>query len=254
MTNSEKKRILELEGIQNLRELGGYTTRSGQKILYNRLLRSGNLDQVPAKTQVRLLAYGVNYIIDVRDQWEQAKYSNVFTDNANVRYQNIPFIGDAHLKDDESERKMDEADSLSDTYAFLLDNCKVQIASIMQAIAESSKTDCTIVHCVAGKDRTGLIIALLLAILDIPDETIIQDYAYSGLWSKELENQWQIEGDDSQQIMKRKRDAAATQGIMQKTLRYLEESYGGINDYLDAIGCDKVLREKLQNQFLDSGD
>jgi protein-tyrosine phosphatase len=253
MMNSEKKRILEFEGIQNLRDIGGYTSRSGQKIRYNRLLRSGNLDQVPAKSQTRLLTYGVNYIIDVRDQWEQAKYPNVFTNIVEVRYQNIPFIGDSHLKDNESQGKMGEADSLSDTYAFLLDNCKEQVVNIIQAIAQSSKVDCTIVHCVAGKDRTGLIIALLLAALDIPSKTIVQDYALSGIWSNELENQWQVEDDDPQEMMKRKRDAAATKEIMKRTLLYLQENYGGINDYLDAIGCDNSLREKLQNQLLDSG-
>lgn len=250
--DSKQKRLIELDGIQNLRELGGYTTRSGKRIRYKRLLRSGNLDQVLSESQTQLLAYGVNHIIDVRDEWEQANYPNVFTETEQIHYQNVPFIGDVHLKDDESTRIMDEADSLSDTYAFLLENCEPQILSILQAIAQSRKTDCTIVHCVAGKDRTGLIIALVLAALDIPDETIIKDYAYSGMWSDEFEKHWQNEADDEQQIIKCKRDAAATEEIMQKTLLYLQVKYGGINDYLDAIGCDQSLREKLQNQLLDS--
>src|SRR5690242_16159873 len=129
MAEIDPRRFINLEGIKNLRELGGYSSPSGA-IRWNKLLRSGGLDLVPDESQQALLNYGVTHIIDIRDEWEQEHYRNVFTDFAGVHYQNVPLIGDNHLESGEAQHIMKKG-TLAEMNFLMLERCKPQIKRIL---------------------------------------------------------------------------------------------------------------------------
>lgn len=248
MTEIPQPHIL-LEGVKNLRDVGGYVTRSGQTVRHKVLLRSGNLDKATPESQQSLIDYGLKHVIDVRDEWEQQSYRDVFSDNSIVLYRNFPLLGDTHLKDAESARVMNDAENLAVTCIFLLKNCMPQVTRIMEALATLPENECALVHCAAGKDRTGMVVALVLGALDVPEQKIIEDYALSSFWS----SQWRevLQPDPDEGVRRRQmRDASASEETMQAVLAWLNTEYGGVNGYLRAAGCDDTVLNGLRARML----
>ncbi|GAB3938710.1 hypothetical protein GCM10029976_053610 [Kribbella albertanoniae] len=138
---------------RNTRDLGG-------------LIRSDNLDQLTRKGHAAFAAAGVSRIIDLRDIWETDAFPSPFRDDP--RWVNIPL-------NDPSDPYLDHTDLLR-SYQALLRNYPQRFATAVTAIAEAPPGP-VVVACHAGRDRTGLVIALTLAAIDVPIEAIVADYA-----------------------------------------------------------------------------
>jgi protein-tyrosine phosphatase len=240
-----RERVLPLDGTRNLRELGGYITLH-RTIKWGKLLRSGNLDRIPAASQQALIDYGVMHIVDVRDEWEQKRFPNIFTASPVIRYANIPLIGEGHLQDAAAQQMMNEG-SLTEIYILLLERCQCQIKRIFEALSVTTRQGCTVIHCAAGKDRTGLVTALVLGALHVPYDDIIHDYTLSSSHTKQLIRQWQAQGEVNSAQMRR--DASAEAATMTDTLHYLDNQFGDVERYLlragVAVKCLEALREHL---------
>jgi protein-tyrosine phosphatase len=247
MSNTHRDRYLNLDGTINLRDLGGYQTHDQRETKWGILLRSGNLDQVPLSSQTALIDYGVNTVIDLRDQWEQAAYPNVFTHSEQVTYYNLPVIGD---NDDGLRQQMEEARDLTGIYILALEHRKLQIRRIIEQIA-NKPSGCAIIHCVSGKDRTGQIAALVLGALGVVEETIIADYALTEKYLDRQRQQWTEQAGNSEEAVKRlKRDMSANAQNMRDMIAYLKAKYGSLVSYLQAIGISDQTLQMLQDVLL----
>jgi protein-tyrosine phosphatase len=242
-----RERSLPLDGTRNLRELGGYITLH-RTIKWGKLLRSGNLDRVPAASQQALIDYGVMHIVDVRDEWEQQQFPNTFTASPVIRYANIPLIGEGHLQDAAAQQMMNEG-SLTEIYILLLERCQHQIKRIFEALSVTTRQGCTVIHCAAGKDRTGLVTSLLLGALGVSHEDIIQDYGLSSSLSAQLMQQWHAQG--AANLAQMRRDASAEAATMTDTLHYLDNQYGGVERYLRHAGISSKCLEELREHLLE---
>ncbi|MGB7342377.1 MAG: tyrosine-protein phosphatase, partial [Phototrophicaceae bacterium] len=179
---------LNVIGTYNIRDLGSYPTLGGQRTRKQWLIRSGNLDKLPIASQQQLYDYGVRTIIDIRDEWEVEHYPNVFSDSMDVTYHNLPLLGDALSNDEDWQRESKQYVHLHDLYNKYLEKCKTQIASIISTIATSDAI--TICHCHAGKDRTGIIVALILSVVGVAHNHIAHDYALSRQEINHLVDEW----------------------------------------------------------------
>jgi protein-tyrosine phosphatase len=236
-----------LDGTINLRDLGGYPTSDQRETRWGVLLRSGNLDQVPLASQTALINYGVNTVIDLRDEWEQAGYPNVFTDSAQVKYHNLPFVGDGA---DALRQQMEDAPDLASIYILALEHRKSQIRRIIEQIA-NKPSGCAIIHCVSGKDRTGLIAALVLGALGVVEETIIQDYTLTEKYLDRQRQQWIEQANSDEETLKRlKRDMSANAQNLRDTLAYLKANYGDLLGYLQAIRISDQTLQQLRSALL----
>ncbi len=226
------QRYLALEGSYNIRDIGGYSTLDGGQTRWRTVLRADSLHCLTPTSQQALLEYGVPTIIDLRRSSEALKKPNVFSIAPAATYRNIPFFDDALLQE------LNQVKTLAGQYRVLIESCKNQIREIIEAIA-AAKTAPIVVHCAAGKDRTGLIIALLLSVASVPAATIAADYALSEqylapLFAPELPQA-------------RERGIAhifeCREEIMLETLDYWRDRYGGATAYLQAIGIgrDRIL-------------
>ncbi len=241
-------RTLEIDGGYNLRDLGDYPTRHQRFTRRRVLIRGGNLDKVSDAGQQQLLDYGVRTIIDLRDEWEVEKYPTLFSQKRPINYLNLPLIG-ARLADDAAWTALAQDVSLATWYVRYVEHCQIQIGEIIAAVAESPAA--TLFHCHAGKDRTGIIAALLLGAVGVSKQAIIEDYVQTSSQITHLTEAWRAyavqNGHDLERL---KRESASEPETMHSLLNYLHEQYGGVTGYLKTCGVSVKHLERLRTQFV----
>jgi protein-tyrosine phosphatase len=239
---STLERHLKLEGTHNLRDVGGYLTTDGRITRWRRLLRADGMHRLTEEAQRTLLATGLRTIIDLRRPRETEHQPNVFATATTVRYRHMPLY--QVVMGDHDER------TLGEIYRWIVDECQPQIAAVIRLLAEPDALP-GLVHCTAGKDRTGVIIALLLGAVNVPAETIIADYTISaenlrGAFTEETRQRVAAAGLNWATYQ---RLLISPEEFMHDLLAYLDTQYGGVQPYLRTIGIDgeelAILRDML---------
>ncbi len=161
-------RHLPLEGTRNVRDVGGYPARGGRRTRWRTLLRSDELTRLPVPAQEQLIALGLRQVIDLRWPEELVRAPNVFAASPIIRYTSLPL-----LQDDPTPHA-----GLAGMYRHVFDRRSRQLAGVARSLLAEDGLP-AIVGCAAGKDRTGVTIALLLDLVGVPTDVIVEDYALS---------------------------------------------------------------------------
>jgi protein tyrosine/serine phosphatase len=182
---------IDVEGAANMRDLGGTPTEDGGQIAASRLLRSDNLqDLTPRDVDKLVNGFGVTTIIDLRTAGEVAKEGPGPLDAvAGIRHAYHPVLPQFPDRQDEVARavlaeKLDRDaarypdDVTTGHYLGYLEERPEEVTGALRAIATSEGA--AIVHCAAGKDRTGVIVAMALTAAGVGREAVIADYAVTG--------------------------------------------------------------------------
>jgi protein-tyrosine phosphatase len=159
----------------NVRDLGGHPTTDGAVTRWRSLLRADDLAQLTAPGIQALADYGVATILDLRWPEEAERHpSPVAAALPRVRYERIPL-----LTNTEDEWRLRSRDVSKELWkCMVLERARLELRQVLAFIAAASPEP-LLFHCVAGKDRTGLIAALLLALAEVTPEAIAGDYAMS---------------------------------------------------------------------------
>lgn len=166
-------RHLAWDGCWNVRDLGGLLTADGRPIRRGAVVRSDSANRLTATGWAALLAHGVRTIVDLRDLTEQVP--DLAPRSATLTTVCVP------LEDRTDEAFWDRWRSLSGTplyYRAFLERWPERFAAVFAAIAEAGPGG-VLIHCAAGRDRTGLVTLLLLALAGVPADEIAADYALS---------------------------------------------------------------------------
>ncbi|MDR1970597.1 MAG: tyrosine-protein phosphatase [Treponema sp.] len=169
--NQDVPRLIVLEGCLNFRDLGGYTGEGGRKIRYGRIFRSDDLSKLSPGDMVRVGELGISTVLDLRSADELARAPNPLRGRPGFAYYHIPLLDGINSETDGPVR----IESLPELYKSLVISAGKQIAGVFQVLREQKGG--TVFHCAAGKDRTGLIAALILGLCGVAEEDIIADYA-----------------------------------------------------------------------------
>lgn len=240
---SQLERLIEIEGGFNIRDLGGYPTKDGRMTRSNRLIRAGNLDQVTSAGQERLLQYGLKTVIDLRHESELRSFPDVFAQSTAVNYLHLPYASNTF-------DAMPHHVHLGELYIDSLKSCDSNIRAIMIAISDAKP--CILYHCAVGKDRTGMISALLLNLAGVPAEAVAEDYAETARHITHLVDQWRqwtMERDGDMRLFER--DIAADAASMLATMEALEQNYGGAVGYLRSCGISEDRIARIRSLLLD---
>jgi protein tyrosine/serine phosphatase len=162
--------VLDWPDCRNVRDLGGVPTGDGTRVRYGALIRADDLAHLTAEGRAAVQAAGVHRIVDLRGQAETARLPSPFADDGCYRW--LPFI------DEVADRQRDpvvEATLLA-TYRGSIERNARNIVAGLRAVADAPAGG-VVVHCSAGKDRTGVIVALALAVAGVAPEDIAADYA-----------------------------------------------------------------------------
>jgi protein-tyrosine phosphatase len=168
------RRHLPVPGTLNFRDAGGYPTRDGGVTTWRRLFRSDGLDRLDQGAARQLGTLGLRTVLDLRTGAETQIAPSPLDDLAagGALTMHISLIGD-----DIDALPAD----LAEIYDFIVDQRGTAIAAAIRALARPGGLP-GLVHCTAGKDRTGIVVAFALAAVGVPDQIIAADYALSSLY------------------------------------------------------------------------
>ena len=167
--------VLRIPGLLNARDLGGYPTVDGATTRLRSLVRADDLAQLTPEGVQALIDYGVTTILDLRWPEEAARYpSPVPSALPQVRYEHVSLL--THTEDEWRLRSRDVSKELWKCGA--LERVRTELRAVLAVVAEAAPGP-LLFHCVAGKDRTGLLAALLLALADVTPAAVAADYAQS---------------------------------------------------------------------------
>ena len=171
-------RWIELDGAVNVRDLGGLPTEDGRTTRSGIVLRSDNLQDLSEKDVRRLTELGLGTVIDLRTPAEvelEGPGPLVAEGLRHVNLDLIPGWGTERAVPHEKRH----ANDLSHFYMGYLDDAPEAIVEALRVLADP-ESQTVVVHCAAGKDRTGVVCAFALLVAGVPREQVVEDYALTG--------------------------------------------------------------------------
>lgn len=157
---------LDWPALSNARDLGGMPIGGGRATIAERaFVRTDSLAYLTEAGQQALRSYGISRIIDLRREIELREWPNPFAPDA--LFLNCPV---ENPEDDPTEN------TLAELYVGMLDRRPTLFAKAVSAIADAPPGG-VVVHCAAGKDRTGIVVAMTLSLIGVGDDVIAADYA-----------------------------------------------------------------------------
>ncbi|MBG0561987.1 tyrosine-protein phosphatase [Actinoplanes aureus] len=174
MSAESYSRNLPFSKAYNFRDVGGYAGLDGRTVRWRRLFRADSLHRLNDGDAEAFAALGVRTVIDLRRPFEVEKFGRV-ADEHGVDYRNLVL---RHVDWEEVEHDEDTLHErwLADRYLNFAEDGREAIADSLRLIADPEAAP-VVVHCMAGKDRTGTVCALTLSLLGVEDEVIAADYA-----------------------------------------------------------------------------
>lgn len=238
------ERLLPIAGAFNIRDLGGYAHGNGET-RWRRLLRADGLHRLTRQGIDDLVAAGVTTVVDLRHDNELASHPNPFRDHHAVAYHHLS------LFEDLAPAAMRGGDVLLELYIEALERRGQAIVAVLSALADAPDGT-ALFHCTAGKDRTGLIAALVLALAGVDADTIVEDYARTGVHIAPLLASIMTEATARGMDPEALRPLLACEPVtMARTLDHLDRRWGSVDRYLAAIGLASATSDRLRARLVE---
>ena len=221
----ENQKRLPLKGAFNIRDIGGYPIINGGVTKWKTFLRSEESQQLDETDVAILYDYGIRTTIDLRCcEWEAQKNKNFAQ---MIEYKNIPLI--------------DNYDNITGHFYFhMIDNFKDNIKRIFEYIGERISHGGILYNCVSGKDRTGVISAILLLLCGVSELDVIADYMVSEIYLKPFAEKHNLTPDK----------ITANAEWIEQFINYLKDNYSGAEQYLLSIGLSSEVIENIKKNFI----
>jgi protein tyrosine/serine phosphatase len=126
------------------------------------------------------------------------------------------------------------------------------VAAAVAAVADGDRAEGVVVHCFAGKDRTGIVVALMLGLAGVPDDVIAADYAASGPGVEALSASWFAAAESDAELELRRRVVQAPHSAMAAVLAWLHETAGGAGAYLREAGLSEEQLTRLRSRLVEA--
>jgi len=249
--------LIEVEGAVNFRDIGGYYTVDGKhRVRRGQVFRSSNLSKLTPQGADKLEQMGIKLVCDLRTPDEIKRNPDQIPADTGIGYRHMPVASDNPIRVLKmmlfQKRKI--GDLFREAYKYdLVDRGAEHFGNVLRTLAEEDNRP-AVIHCTAGKDRAGVTIALLLGLLDVPEDVILADYSLSNRNYADFRamadddlNRIRIFGigeADIQAVM------LADAEVLKAALDHLRDEYGSLRAYLlGPAGLDEetitALRESL---------
>ena len=242
---------LAWEGCVNVRDLGGLPTEDGRRTRLGGVVRADNVRRLTDEGWRALADHGVQRIVDLRflEELAEDQPRDVDIDVVHVSVLGTPdpeYVKelDAHLTSN------DIADHYAWSYVEFLERYRERFGEAFAAIADADGT--VVVHCFAGKDRTGIVAGLLLRLAGVDHATIGADYALTADNLRARWNAWLDETEDEEQRTKLEKLQHTPAEAMARVVQEIELRYGDVASYLRAAGLTDAQIDRLRERLVAS--
>jgi protein-tyrosine phosphatase len=241
-----RTRHIALRNSHNIRDVGGYPTKDGGRIRRRAVLRGDSPHRLEADEQELLLEYGLRAVIDLRGEAEVEERPSVFEEPSQIQYWNIP------LYDEALRGRMDDlSPTLHQVYELLLDHAQERFRRVL-ALSADPENQALLVNCAFGKDRTGLVIALLLGLAGVPDEIIVEDYALTEKFIRPLIHEsLEYAAEQGKDLEEYEVNLHAIPDAMEHALDHIHARYDGYRGYGRAIGLSDGEINRIRSALLE---
>lgn len=235
---SNANRLYILENAINVRDLGGYTSKDKRVTVFTKFIRAAGIHKITENDKNTLINHNLKTIVDLRSRDEIRINPDPIIKG--VKYYNIT-MGDVDLND--AKKYNLELGYISTFYLLVAMQSQKYIKEIFDIFLERSEYGGILFHCTAGKDRTGMIAALLMLINNIDEDTVLEDYSesYKNLIPEmDRIKQESIQGVEEHFFFSNKE-------YMKKFIDYIIDNYGSIKNYFLRLGYNEKDIEKISN-------
>jgi protein tyrosine/serine phosphatase len=227
-------RRLELERAWNFRDLGGYQGRDGRVVRWRRLFRADGLDRLTEADLRQIETLGLRTVIDLRTGDEVAR-GRLAPTAGEPAWHHLPMLD--VLPAQEEYEAWARAAYVADQYLAMTASAADSVAAFLH-LACNPDAYPLVFHCFAGKDRTGILTALVLGLLGVPDADIVEDYALSRAAMVQLLAWLRTEAGEQADELESRSAAivAAEPETMAAFLRGFRATYGSFDAYAVSLG------------------
>jgi protein-tyrosine phosphatase len=236
-------RTLVWDGCLNVRDLGGHPTEDGGETRFGRVVRADSVSELRDEGWEALVEYGIKTIVDLRLNSElEADPPRELA----VEVHHIPLVpefegpeADVEFWEHVDRIRLEgggRAAATRDVYLEFLEHFGANFARAVSAVAQAPPGG-VVVHCQSGKDRTGLVAALLLRLAGVSAAEIGADYALSAEILAAQLDEWVARAADERERAIRLAVSATPGDAMESVVLELERRYGGVAEYLLEAGA-----------------
>jgi protein-tyrosine phosphatase len=248
-------RDLVWDGCLNVRDLGGLPTAGGGETRYGAVVRADSVSQLSDAGWRALVDYGIRTVLDLRGDHEREDDPPA---DLPVEVVHVPFMEANEAEWEEIGEELEAATSAApdvaastrEAYLIFLERFKPNVASAVRAVANAPEGG-VVVHCVGGKDRTGLLSAFLLHLVGVADEEIASDYALSEERLRPRHEAWFEAADSEQELERLRRIAQTPAASMVGVFAELERRYGSVEGFLLDAGATEEELAAVRARLLD---
>jgi len=240
-------RVIRLQRAFNVRDLGGLPTRTGATVRRGLVFRADGVHRIDGEDLEAIAALGLRTVLDLRTEGE-LEHGRFPTDRHPVEWHHLPVL-QRIWSDDDLRVGASAAEFLRDRYLDMLDQGGGSIARALELIADGQPA---LFHCSAGKDRTGVLAAVILGLLDVDAEVIAQDYHLSASAMDSLVSWIEAEFPEARSAMNAqpRQYLEAPIEAMAGFLDEVDRRYGSMEGLVDALGVSAATVSAIRDQLL----
>lgn len=257
------ERVIHLKGTTNTRDIGGYQTSDQGTLRWGQIIRSDKLSRLTAKDFQKLEDIGLKTVIDLRTQKEHDQSPTVWKGDNPPQFLHFP-VGDSSNDWFTAQRKMmkknrfteeQSLEHMTEGYRMILEEGTASYKKLMEVVLDDSNWP-VLIHCNAGKDRSGVGVALILETLGVDRETIMEEYLLTNEISR-IEEKAVFLSKESKNSSRGNKFSKGTPasawlpivGVRAQMLEAfydsVDEKYGSMDAYLTELGVDQEARLEL---------
>jgi protein-tyrosine phosphatase len=256
---TETARHVYFEACFNFRDLGGYEARDGRRVRWNTLYRSDTLHRLTEADAETFGALGLRTVVDLRSQTEIDDHGRLAFHTGSVDWHNVAMLDNVKLAPAEPSAGTQETASEpppplapGEGYVLIAERFGESIAKVFKLLTADEAFP-AVFHCTAGKDRTGIVSAMTLDVLGVPDEVIAEDYVLTDR-ARERSTPW-IEANEPAYAaylaqFPPERRVVRPEMIL-GFLDGLRAKHDGVPGFLASIGVDTDRLDTLRTRLLD---
>jgi protein-tyrosine phosphatase len=251
VSSSDRPRLVALETVFNFRDLGGYPTADGRLTRWRTLYRADGLGRLAGADLEAVRELGLRTVIDLRTATEIDERGRFPVDEHPVEYHHIPIL-DVIWEPEDAPTETVAADFLLHLYLQMIEGAEARIVQTFQILASPDALP-AVFHCAAGKDRTGVVAALVLSSLGVADEVVVADYALTGSALGRLRAWAERERPSLAEAIARQPAVylAADPDAMAGLLRTLAAQHGSVRGFVERLGVTADVLAALEDALLE---